>query len=86
MTQYNTLNVKFSNSQFNKLKSVIKNGTQITLNLSWNVVSNSNDVLIFLHKLLLINTHKFPGFVKSFWIFCQLIQSYRKLSCLRCYS
>ena len=30
MTQYNTLNVKLSNSQFNKLKSVIKNGTQIT--------------------------------------------------------
>ena len=30
MTQYNTLNVKLPNSQFNKLKSVIKNGTQIT--------------------------------------------------------
>ena len=30
MTQYNTLNVKLSNSQLNKLKSGIKNGTEIT--------------------------------------------------------
>ena len=28
MTQYNTLNVKLSNSQLNKLKSAIKNGTE----------------------------------------------------------
>ena len=33
MTQYDTLNVKFSNSQFNKLKSGIRNGTQVTKNL-----------------------------------------------------
>ena len=31
MTQYNTLNVKFSNSQLNKLKFLIKNGTELTL-------------------------------------------------------
>ena len=30
MTQYNTLNVKLSNSQLNKLTSGIKNGTEIT--------------------------------------------------------
>ena len=30
MTQYNTLNVKLSNSQLNKLKSGIKNGTEVT--------------------------------------------------------
>ena len=30
MTQYNTLNVKLSNSQLNKLKSAIKNGTRVT--------------------------------------------------------
>ena len=30
MTQYNTLNVKLSNLQINKLKSGIKNGTQVT--------------------------------------------------------
>ena len=31
MTQYNTLNVKLSNSQLNKLKSEIKNDTEVTL-------------------------------------------------------
>ena len=31
MTQYKTLNLKFSNSQLNKLKSGIKNGTEVTL-------------------------------------------------------
>ena len=30
MTQYNNLNAKFSNSQFNKLKSAIKNYTEVT--------------------------------------------------------
>ena len=34
MTQYNTLNVKLSNSQLKKLKLKIKNDTQVTLNLS----------------------------------------------------
>ena len=31
MTEYNTLNVKMSHSQLNKLNSVIKNGTGILL-------------------------------------------------------
>ena len=31
MTQYTTLIVKLSNSQLNKLKSGIKNGTEVTL-------------------------------------------------------
>ena len=56
MTQYNTLNVKLSNSQFNKLKSVIKNGIEVTLNLSSNFVGDSNDKNNFPHKLLLTNT------------------------------
>ena len=34
MTQYNSLNVKLSNSQLNKLKSAIKNGTDFVLRLS----------------------------------------------------
>ena len=34
MTQYNILNVKLSNSQFNKLKSGIKNSTEVTLKLA----------------------------------------------------
>ena len=34
MTQYNTFNVKLSNSLLNKLKSGIKNCTEVTLKLS----------------------------------------------------
>ena len=34
MTQYNTLNVKLSNSQLNNLNSRIKNGTKVTINLN----------------------------------------------------
>ena len=30
MTQYNTLNLKLLNSQFNKLKSGMKNGAEVT--------------------------------------------------------
>ena len=56
MTQYNTLNVKLSNSQLYKLKSEIKNGTEVTLKISLNVVGNSNDQNNFLHKLLVTNT------------------------------
>ena len=55
MTQYNSLNVKLSNSQLNKLKSAIKNETKVVLRLSWNMVGNSNDETNFSHKLLLTN-------------------------------
>ena len=55
MTQYNTLNVKLSNSQLNKLKSGIKNCTEVTLKLSSNVDGDSNDENKFPHKLLLTN-------------------------------
>ena len=55
MTQYNSLNVKLSNSQFNKLKSAIKNGTDVVLRLSSNMVGNSNNETNFPHKLLLTN-------------------------------
>ena len=56
MTQYSTLNVKFSNSRINKLKPGIKNGPMVTLNLSSNVIGNSNDEYNVLHKLLLTNS------------------------------
>ena len=36
MTQFNNSNLKLSNSQLSKLKSGIKNGTEVTLNLSSN--------------------------------------------------
>ena len=41
MTQYNTLNVKLSNSQLNKLESGIKNETEVMLNLLSNLIVNS---------------------------------------------
>ena len=60
MTQYNTSNIKMSTSQLAKLKSRTKNGTEITLKLSSNVV----------HNLLSTNT-QFPklhkAFASDFW-------------------
>ena len=50
MTQYNSLNVKLSNLQLNKLKSAIKNETDVVL-----MISNSDDETNFPHKLLLSN-------------------------------
>ena len=52
MAQNNTLNVKFSNSQLNELKSGMKNSTEVTLNLLSNVIDDSNDETNF--QLLLL--------------------------------
>ena len=52
MTQYNSLNVKLLNSQLNKLKSEIKNKTELVLRLSSNMISDETN---FPHKLLLTN-------------------------------
>ena len=54
MTQYNSLNVRFSNSQINKLKSAIKNETDVILRL-FNMIGISNNETNFSHKLLLTN-------------------------------
>ena len=56
MSQYNTLNVKLSNSQLDELNSPIKNNTEVTLQLSSNIVGDSDDENNFPHKLLLTNT------------------------------
>ena len=53
MTQYNSLNVKFSKSQLNKLKSTIKTETEVVLRLSSNMIGDSETN--FPHKLLLTN-------------------------------
>ena len=53
MTQYNSLNVKLSNSQLNKLKSAIKNETEVVLRLSSNMIGDNETN--FPHKLLLTN-------------------------------
>ena len=55
MTQYNSLNVKLSNSQLNKLKSSIKNETDVVLRISSSMVGNSSDNTNFPHELLLTN-------------------------------
>ena len=55
MTQYNSLNVKLSNSQLNKLKSAIKNQTEVVLRLSWVMIIISNNETNFAHKMLLTN-------------------------------
>ena len=55
MSRYNTLNVTLSTSQLNKLKSGIKNDAELTLKISSNVVSDSNEENILPHNLLLTN-------------------------------
>ena len=49
------MNVKLSNSQLNKLKSAIKNETDVILRLPPNMIGNSDDETNFPHKLLLTN-------------------------------
>ena len=53
MTQYNSLNVKLSNSQFNKFKAAIENKPEVVLRLSSNIIDD--DETNFPHKLLLAN-------------------------------
>ena len=50
MTQYNKLNITLSNSQLHELKSVIKNGTELTLNISSKMIGSSNAETNFPHK------------------------------------
>ena len=53
MKQCNLLNVKLSNPQLNKLKSAIKNETEVVLRLSSNMIGDNKSN--FSHKLLLTN-------------------------------
>ena len=56
MTQYNSVNIKLSSSHLNKIKSAIKNETEVVLKVSSNMVSNSGDATNFPHNLLLANS------------------------------
>ena len=69
MTQYNSLNVKLSNSQLNKLKSAMKNETDVALRISSDMVGNSNDNTNFPHKLLLTD-RQVANIRKAFANFC----------------
>ena len=53
MSQYNSLNVKLSNSQLNKFKSAIKIETEVVLRLPSNMIGDNETN--FPHKLLLTN-------------------------------
>ena len=53
MTQYCSLNVKLSNSQFNKLKPAIKNEVEAVLRLSSKMICDNETN--FPHKLILTN-------------------------------
>ena len=74
MTEYNTLNIKLFSLQLEKLKSGIRNSTEVTLNLWSNLVSDSNDETNFPQNFLLTNTQV-----------SKLIQNYQKLNYLRLY-
>ena len=79
MTQYNSLNVKLSNSQLNKLKLSIKYETDVVLRISSNMVGDSNDNTNFPHELLLTN-RQLQIFVKLLLIIHQLTLNYQKLN------
>ena len=53
MTQYNKINIKLSTSQLKKLKSAIKNETEVIIRISPDMMGDSNDETNFPHELLL---------------------------------
>ena len=55
MTQYNSVNVKLSNSKLDELKTAIENETEVVLRLSSNMIADSDDKIHFAHELLLTN-------------------------------
>ena len=80
MTHDNSLNVKLSNSPLNKLKSAIKNQTEVVLRLSSNMIGDVETN--FPHKLLLTN-RQVANFRIAFLTNHQLISNYQKLDYLR---
>ena len=65
MIRYSSSNVKLINSELDKVKSGIKNGFEVTLNLSSNVIGVSNDETNFRHKQLLTDA-QVSRFCKTF--------------------
>ena len=63
MTPYNSLNVKLSNSQLDKLKSAEENETEVVLRLSSNTIGD--DETNIPHELLLTN-RQVPNLRKAF--------------------
>ena len=77
MTQNNSLNVKLSNLQLNKLMSAIKNETEVVLRLSSNIIGDNETN--FPHNLLLTKRRV----TNLLQIIYHLILSYQKLNYLR---
>ena len=76
------LNVKFSNSELDKLKPGIKIVTEVTLNILSNLMESSNDEVLFeINYYYLI--HRLQKFVKILQMVHKLIYYSQKLSCLR---
>ena len=59
MTQYNSLIVRLSNSQLNKLKSAKENETEVIVRLLSSMIGNSYDETSFPHELLLTSRQRF---------------------------
>ena len=58
MTQYNSLNVRLSKSQLNKLKSAIKNETDVVLRISSNMIEIQMMRIMQIFVKLLLKTHQ----------------------------
>ena len=65
MTQYNSKNIKLSNSQLKKLKSATKNEIEVTLKLLLNIIGNLNNEVNYPYKLLLAE-RQVPKLCKDF--------------------
>ena len=63
MTQYNSLNVKLSNSQLTKSKIAVKNAAEVTIRLQWNIIMIMKLVLYINYYSLIA---KFQMFVNLF--------------------
>ena len=79
MAQYNSLNVKLSNSLLNKFKSAIKNETEVVLRLSSNMIGDNETN--FPHQLLLTN-RQVSNLLKAFanYLSADIILSKTQLS------
>ena len=65
MTQYNRVNVKLSKSQLNKLKSAIKNESDVVIRISPNIIGDCNDRTNFPHELLLLTNRQVSSMIQS---------------------
>ena len=80
MAQYNSFNVKLSNLKLNKLKSAIKNETEVVLRLSPNRS-------VIMNVIFLINYYELIDKLQIFLNFPltnhQLVSNYQKLKYIR---